>query len=139
MIPAPSSMFDVVPDDAHRKPRVLVVDDDLLVRKFLLETLQRRNFEVDTLPSGVQLSEVLEGSPPDLIILDVMMPWKNGLELCKSIKAHERWKSIPVLFLTGKRTDEDFAAGIRAGCDGYLTKPFTVKGLVQKISELLHQ
>jgi len=129
--------LDMTQDRPYQKSRVLVVDDDLEMRQFLSEALERRDFAVDTLPSGIQLNEALEGNPPDLIILDVVMPWKNGFELCKGIKDHVRWKDIPVLFVTGKRTDEDLAQGTRMGCNGYLTKPFTIKELMQKVSALL--
>jgi len=132
----PSRSFNVM-ENNHPKARVLVVDDDLLIRQCVTDILKHRHYEVDSLPNGIQLEAVLEQDPPDLIVLDIKLPWKDGFELCKSIKANERWRTIPVLFLTGKRTDEDFAEGIQTGCDGYLTKPFTVKDLTEKISELL--
>jgi len=133
----PSSTFDLVEDDTHRKPRILVVDDDLAMRQYLTEALERRGYQVDTLPSGIQMTDVLEGSPPDLVILDVILPWKNGFDLCKAIKANQRWKNIPVVFLTAKRSDQDLAAGLRMGADGYLTKPVTIKELAEKVSSLL--
>jgi len=97
------------------------------------------NTGVDTLPSGLQLRDVLEGDSPDLIILDVMLPWKNGFELCRSIKSSPRWSNIPILFLTGRTTDADFAKGIGVGADGYLTKPFKLAELTEKISALLQR
>jgi len=118
------------------KRNILVVDDDLSIRKVLFKALEYE-YEVSTLPSGLQLTEVIESFLPDLIILDVMLPWRDGFTLCKSIKESDRWRSIPVLFLTGKGTNQDFATGIKMGADAYLTKPFTIKNLLKKVSELL--
>jgi DNA-binding response OmpR family regulator len=120
-------------------PRILVVDDDIQMRKLLTEVLDGRKYRVDTLPSGLQLTDVLEGDSPDLIILDIMLPWKNGFELCRSVKSSPRWRNIPILFLTGRTADSDFAKGIRMGADGYLTKPFKLAELTEKVSALLHR
>ena len=123
--------------DAHFS-RILVVDDDILTRELMVEAFDRRKYQVETLPSGLQLTEVLEEKSPDLIILDVSLPWKNGFDLCHDIKSNARWKDIPVLFMTGRRANSDRAQGREAGADGYLTKPFTLKELTEKVSELLH-
>jgi len=132
----PGPTYDTMEEQLHAKPRILVVDDDLGLRRFLTEALRRR-YNVDTLPTGIQLAEVLNGNLPDLIILDVMLPWLNGFELCKTIKTNPQWKHIPVLFLTGKRSNEDFAMGLKMGADGYLTKPFSMKELSENVQELL--
>ena len=121
-----------------RFSRILVVDDDILTRELMMEAFDHRKYQVETLPSGLQLTEALEGNSPDLIILDVSLPWKNGFDLCHSIKSDVRWKNIPVLFMTARRANSDRAQGREAGADGYLTKPFTLKELTEKVSELLH-
>lgn len=132
----PSPTLEVMEESPLKKRHILIVDDDLSLRKLLTEVLQRE-YEVETLPSGLHLPEVLNGNPPDLIILDVMLPWKNGFDICRSVKSHSGWKNIPVLFLSGRRKTEDFQMGAEMGADAYLTKPFIVKDLLNKISELL--
>src|SRR5205823_9989749 len=84
---------------ADRK-RILVVDDDPVVRRIVLELLNNR-YSVILASTGVQLPDLLQKHQPDLVILDVMLPWINGFELCRIIKTHAGAKAMPVLFLTG--------------------------------------
>ncbi len=119
--------------------RILVVDDDIQVRKLLVEALDPRKYQVETLPSGLQLTDALKEESPDLVILDVSLPWRDGFDLCQSIKSNPRWKDTPVLFLTGRRAPADRARGLSAGADGYLTKPFRLDDLASKVSQLLER
>src|SRR5438477_8242227 len=82
-----------------QRRRVLVVDDDPVVRRIVLELLNSR-YIVITASTGVQLPELLKKHQPDLVILDVMLPWVNGFELCRILKTNSAGKDIPVLFLT---------------------------------------
>ena len=117
--------------------RILVVDDDIQVRRLLVEALDPSKYQVETLPSGLQLVDALEEKSPDLVILDVSLPWRNGFDLCRSMKSDPRWKNTPVLFLTARRTPTDRANGFEAGAEGYLTKPFRLEELASKVSQLL--
>src|SRR5262245_26400218 len=91
--------------------RILVVDDDIQVRKLLAEGLDPRKYHVETLPSGLQLAEALAAEAPDLVILDISLPWMSGFDLCQTIKSSPRWKDTPVLFLTGRRAPADRSKG----------------------------
>src|SRR5438045_1316781 len=113
----------------HR--RVLVVDDDPVVRRIVLELLNSR-YTVITASTGVQLPELLKKHKPDLVILDVMLPWINGFELCRIIKTHSENSGLPVLFLTSCKEKEDLLTGKEVGASGYLTKPFHAKDLYRE-------
>jgi two-component system, cell cycle response regulator len=116
--------------------RILVVDDDPVVRRILLELLNNR-YTVVSASTGVQLPDLLQKHKPDLVILDVMLPWVNGFELCRIIKTHMQGQSLPVLFLTGCKEKEDKMMGREVGASGYLTKPFHAKDLYHEVERLL--
>src|SRR5438132_12921400 len=80
------------------RPKILVVDDDPVVRRIILELLNNR-YTVILASTGVQLPDLLQRHQPNLVILDVMLPWVNGFELCRIIKTHEQGQETPVLFL----------------------------------------
>src|SRR4029077_7757059 len=92
------------------RPKVLIVDADPVVRRIVLELLNAR-FTVITASTGVQLPELLKKHQPDLVILDVMLPWVNGFELCRILKSNAYGQEIPVLFLTGCKEKEDLLTG----------------------------
>src|SRR5690349_11628139 len=93
-----------------QRRRVLVVDDDPVVRRIVLELLNSR-YTVITASTGVQLPELLKKHKPDLVILDVMLPWVNGFELCRILKTNSQGQEVPVLFLTGCKEKEDLLTG----------------------------
>src|SRR5882762_7124548 len=120
----------------HVRRKVLIVDDDPVVRRIVLELLNSR-FTVITASTGVQLPELLKKHQPNLVILDVMLPWVNGFELCRILKTHSYGQEIPVLFLTGCKEKEDLLTGQEVGASGYLTKPFYAKDLYREVDRLL--
>jgi CheY-like chemotaxis protein len=121
---------------AVQRPRVLIVDDDPVVRRIVLELLNSR-YVVITASTGVQLPELLKKHQPNLVILDVMLPWVNGFELCRILKTNSAGQEIPVLFLTGCKEKEDLLTGKEVGASGYLTKPFYAKDLYKEVDRLL--
>ena len=118
------------------RQRVLIVDDDPVVRRIVLELLNSR-YTVITASTGVQLPELLKKHQPDLVILDVMLPWVNGFELCRILKTNSEGQDIPVLFLTGCKEKEDLLTGKEVGASAYLTKPFYAKDLYREVDRLL--
>jgi two-component system cell cycle response regulator len=121
---------------AQARRRVLVVDDDPVVRRIVLELLNSR-YTVITASTGVQLPELLKKHKPDLVILDVMLPWVNGFELCRILKTNSHGQDVPVLFLTGCKEKEDLLTGKEVGASAYLTKPFYAKDLYREVDRLL--
>ena len=109
----------------------MVDDGDPVVRRIVLELLNNR-YSVILASTGVQLPDLLQRHQPNLVILDVMLPWVNGFELCRIIKTHAQGQETPVLFLTScKRKGEDLMTGREVGASGYLTKPFLRQRSVQ--------
>src|SRR5579871_3132336 len=118
------------------RPKILVVDDDPVVRRIVLELLNSR-YTVILASTGVQLPDLLQRHQPQLVILDVMLPWVNGFELCRIIKTHEQGQETPVLFLTSCKEKDDLMTGREVGASGYLTKPFYAKDLYKEVERLL--
>jgi DNA-binding response OmpR family regulator len=118
------------------RPKILVVDDDPVVRRIVLELLNNR-YTVILASTGVQLPDLLQRHKPSLVILDVMLPWVNGFELCRIIKTQEQGHETPVLFLTSCKEKEDLMTGREVGAAGYLTKPFYAKDLYKEVERLL--
>lgn len=116
--------------------KILVVDDDPVVRRIILELLNNR-YSVVLASTGVQLPDLLQKHRPNLVILDVMLPWVSGFELCRIIKTQEANRELPVLFLSSCKEKEDFMTGREVGASGYLTKPFYAKDLYREVERLL--
>jgi putative two-component system response regulator len=131
-----SNLSDTAKGGKADRPKILVVDDDPVVRRIILELLNNR-YTVILASTGVQLPDLLQRHTPQLVILDVMLPWVNGFELCRIIKTHEHGQETPVLFLTSCKEKEDLMTGREVGAAGYLTKPFYAKDLYKEVERLL--
>lgn len=124
------------PEAAQEKRRILVVDDDPMIRRFILEALGER-YRVLAVSNGLELTRLMGEFKPDLVLLDVMMPWIDGLQLCRTIKTHPDWTKTPVIFVSGRKSPADVQRGLRQGASAYLTKPFRLVELYEKIGSLL--
>jgi DNA-binding response OmpR family regulator len=118
--------------------RVLVVDDDLEVAKSIEATL-RRHYQVYVVYTGIGAIKEARQHQPDIIVLDVIMPGMDGLETCRELRADPALADIPILFLTALGRPEDRVAGLRAGADDYLTKPFNLEELQLRIKAILRR
>lgn len=123
--------------DKKRKPSVLVIEDDDTMRAALKRILESDGLNVRSAADGTQLGEALGDVPVDLIILDVGLPWINGLELAKLLKEHEALKEIPLVFISGKTSDFDIKRGFEAGADDYIKKPFDIEKVKKTARTLL--
>jgi DNA-binding response OmpR family regulator len=119
-------------------PRVLVVDDDPDVAKSIEATL-RKYYKVFVVYSGIEALKEARRHPPDLIVLDVVMPGMDGLETCRELRVDPTLTDVPILFLTALGRPEDRVAGLRAGADDYLTKPFNLEELQLRIKAILRR
>lgn len=117
-------------------PRVLLVDDDAWLRESVALVLSGL-CETIGLSSGLDLENFLENTHADLLILDVSMPGPDGFELCRRLRARPRWRSLPVLFLTGRGGDIAYERFLAVQGDAYLTKPFNRDELVDTVIRLL--
>jgi DNA-binding response OmpR family regulator len=114
--------------------RVLVVDDDPLILEVLRTILDLEDVHVTTAGDGESALDLLADGPlPDVVVCDVTMPGISGLEVCRRLKAGTRTADVPVILLTARDRDEDRRAGRDAGCDDYLTKPFSPLALIERI------
>ncbi len=119
------------------KRRVLVVDDEPSILKLVATRLSLAGCEVAVAMDGPSaLAKVLE-NPPELIILDVMLPKMNGYEVCKAIKENPQSKPIPVIMFTALRDEQDYWKAMACGADAFLTKPYKAEDLEQLVNRLI--
>jgi DNA-binding response OmpR family regulator len=118
-------------------PKIAIVEDDQLLLYGLKEKLAAEGYEVVPLADGEQALEVLGRQVPDLLILDLMLPRIEGLEVCRHLRA--RYPELPILILSAKGQEADKIEGLRTGADDYLTKPFSLGELLARIEALLRR
>ena len=116
--------------------KVLIIDDDEKLQKLLREYLGGNGFPVRTLSDGSEVLPTIRSESPDIIILDIMLPGKDGLEVLKDIR---RDHSIPVIMLTAKGEDTDRIVGLELGADDYLPKPFNPRELLARMKAILRR
>lgn len=117
--------------------RVLVADDEPNIVAALEFLLRRSGYEVETARNGDEALAMIERSPPDLVLLDVMMPLKDGHAVCQRIRDSEKSRHVKVIMLTAKGRDADVNKGLAHGADLYVTKPFSTRELMESINGLL--
>ncbi len=121
-------------------PDILIVDDELPILSAMKRILEKAGYEsITTADNGRTALEAIAHNRPDLVILDILMPQMDGLEVCRRIRADPYTAKVPVLFLTGKGNPADIAQGLDAGGDDYLTKPFENVELTARVRALLRR
>lgn len=118
------------------KQRILIVEDERQLTEVLSYNLQREGYEVSVAHDGQEGLRKAQSMLPDLILLDLMLPVMNGLDVCRELRVGERTKEIPIIILTAKAEETDQVVGFSMGADDYVTKPFSVKVLLQRIKAL---
>jgi len=116
---------------------VLVVDDDPQLREALTRALELDGYAVDTASNGVKALEAISGHRPDVMVLDVMMPYVGGLDVCRTLR--DRKDRLPILVLTARDEVGDRVAGLDAGADDYVVKPFDTDELLARIRALIRR
>jgi two-component system phosphate regulon response regulator PhoB len=119
--------------------KILVVDDEGDVRDLVAFNLQRNGMSTIFAKDGIEAVEVATAEIPDLIVLDLMLPGRNGFQVFKELRLDSRTKAIPILMLTAKAQLDDVIAGLELGADDYLTKPFSPKEMVLRVTALLRR
>ena len=115
---------------------ILIVDDDAETRSLLREYLQKQGYRVSAAADGKALRAALATSRPDLIVLDVMLPGEDGLQLCRDLRARS---NLPVIMLTARGEETDRIVGLEMGADDYLAKPFNPRELLARIKSVLRR
>ncbi len=118
-------------------PSILVAEDQADIRELLVMNLRNARYEVQAVADGVAALESQNEQASDLLILDLMMPGMDGLEVCKALRA--RGRNTPILMLTAKSTELDRVLGLELGADDYLTKPFSLAELLARVKALLRR
>jgi DNA-binding response OmpR family regulator len=118
-------------------PSVLVVEDDPVILRLLEVNFELEGFTVHLARDGAEGIDVAIASKPDVIVSDIMMPTVSGIELVQALKADESTASIPIVLLSAKAQTGDLKAGMDAGADDYVTKPFEPLDLVDRVNALL--
>ncbi len=116
--------------------RLLIIEDDEAILKFLRRGLAYEGYQVDTAKDGEEGLQLARDNPPDLVVLDWMLPGLDGLEVCRRLRAGG---SVPILMLTAKDTVSDRVLGLDAGADDYMVKPFNLDELLARIRALLRR
>lgn len=128
--------------EKHKDPHsILIIEDDETMRLALRRIFEGEGYKVLTAADGTQLAQVLDGTPIDLIILDVGLPWINGYEIAELMKSNEDLKDIPLIFVSGRSSEVDIKRGFEVGADDFIKKPFDVdkiKKTVNTLIELAH-
>lgn len=117
--------------------RVLVVDDEPNIVMSLEFLMRRAGFEVQVARNGREALAALDGAPPDLLLLDVMMPELDGYEVCERIRARSEWDGTRIVMLTARGRDVERERGLALGADAYVTKPFSTRDLVEQVKGML--
>jgi two-component system alkaline phosphatase synthesis response regulator PhoP len=117
--------------------KILVVDDEPHVIKSLTFVLTKEGYDVSSAENGEDAMAKIRQSKPSLVFLDVMMPKKNGYEVCREVKKDSGLRDIRVIMLTAKGQEADREQGLNVGADEFMTKPFSPMGIVDKVKELL--
>ena len=116
---------------------ILVVEDDPDLRKFVVFLLTREGYEVRVAVDGEQALALMGEPPPDLVILDVMIPFRSGYEVLAEYRKSETWSRPGVIMLTSRNREQDVARALAAGANDYLTKPFRPVELIARVNRML--
>lgn len=122
-----------------RKKCILVVDDEEDILELVRYTLSKENYHIHTVTSGEEALRYARQKIPDMIVLDLMLPGVDGLEVCRILKKDDRFSQIPIVMLTAKGEDADIVSGLELGADDYITKPFTPRVLLARIKVVLRR
>jgi len=118
---------------------VLIVEDERDILNLISFNLRKAGYRTRGATTGEEGMTALIEEPPDLVILDLMLPGMDGFEVCKKMKANDKLKEIPVIMLTAKTEDADIVSGLEAGADDYITKPFSPKVVVARVRTVLRR
>jgi two-component system phosphate regulon response regulator PhoB len=119
--------------------RILIVEDELSISELIAINLTHAGYEVQQAFQTEEATLLMKDNPPDMMILDWMLPGKSGVQYAKELRANERTVGIPILMLTAKSEETDKVQGLDSGADDYMTKPFSTKELVARVNALLRR
>ena len=121
------------------KKKILIVDDEEHILELIKFNLEKNGFEVLSSDNGEDCISILESNSVDLLVLDLMLPGMDGIDVCKEIRKIDKFNNLPIIMLTAKGEETDRILGLELGADDYITKPFSVRELVARIKAVLRR
>lgn len=121
------------------KPRILIVEDEAPILDALSYNFQKENFEVVTATDGRDALAKCRQRPPDVVLLDLMIPPPDGLQVCRQLRSEPKTRNVRIIMLTAKGDETDEIVGFNLGADDYVSKPFRVKPLIERVKALLRR
>lgn len=118
-------------------PKIMVVDDETYIVELVKFNLEKEGYRVTVAYDGISALDGVRNDPPDLIILDIMLPRMDGLEVCRTLKQNPQYKTIPIIMLTAKGEEFDTVLGLEMGADDYIKKPFSPREMVARVKARL--
>jgi len=118
--------------------RVLVVEDEPHIVESLSFLMKQAGFEVAVARDGAAAIRVIESRPPDLVLLDVMLPRRDGFDVCREVRANPDWRGIRIVILSAKGHEQERRKGLELGADDYIIKPFSTRDVVERVRALLN-
>ena len=125
--------------DAMSRQPVLVVEDEAALATMLRYNLEKQGFRVDEAADGQEAMIRIAEAPPDLVLLDWMLPVMSGIEVCRQIRRRSETRDLPVIMVTARTDDQDAVRGLNTGADDYVTKPFNMDALLARVRALLRR
>jgi DNA-binding response OmpR family regulator len=119
--------------------KILIADDEPNIVMSLEFLMEQSGYQVAVARDGEEALQQMARFGPDLVLLDVMMPLRNGYEVCQSIRENPAWDRVKVVMLSAKGRDLEISQGLALGADAYVTKPFSTKALIAQVQELLKE
>jgi two-component system, OmpR family, alkaline phosphatase synthesis response regulator PhoP len=119
--------------------RILVVEDDRDIAELIVHALKRAGHDAEFVTSGSEGLALARAHPPDLMVLDRMLPGLDGLDVCRTLRAERSTAAVPIIMLTARAEESDRVAGLELGADDYVTKPFSPRELVARVKALLRR
>jgi len=113
--------------------KILIVEDEQDLVRLLKYNLDKEGFRVNAISDGSLVMAEMRREEPDLLVLDLMLPGMDGLEICRQVRRHDRYSSIPILMLTARSDEADRVVGLEIGADDYVTKPFSMRELIARV------
>ena len=121
------------------KTRIMIVEDDPDICEILKYNLEQEDFSVEIHQDGKEAMDNIYNSPPDLILLDLMLPGMNGLDIARIVRKEKETRSIPIIMITARSEEMDILQGLEQGADDYVTKPFRPREVIARVKALLRR
>jgi two-component system phosphate regulon response regulator PhoB len=121
------------------RPRILIVEDEEALTLLLRYNLEAAGYDIDTVARGDEADVRFKESPPDLVVLDWMLPGLSGIELCRRLRSRPETRALPIIMLTARGEESERVRGLSTGADDYIVKPFSVPELLARVTALLRR